>query len=210
MKAILKRDFYQIRKSFLLAFGIIVLSQLQVIIGLIRGHVELDALIFFTMINGMMFASTGYGSYSNDLNTKFLEYMRSMPISLEDYGTEKILLSVIPSTFIISIIMLVFSLRIKTDMNVFLLWAILLLLSLIIGISALVLLVKFGKNSKIARNLLMVVFMIALLSFFAGYFTVQKISLFLNYYVLGILMIAFILILILYKKMWKKEMEALR
>lgn len=210
MKALLKRDFYQLSKNFLFALGIIVLSQIRVIISIFNGYADIESLVFFTIVVGMLFGSAGYASYTNDLDSRFTEYVLSMPISLKDYGTEKILLSIIPSTFIISIIMFVFKLNVKTQLNVFLLWAILLLFSLIIGIGALVLLIKFGKNSKVARNILMVVFMIALLSFFAGFFAAKKISLFLNYYVLGILMIAFVLIIILYKKMWQKEMEALR
>ncbi len=207
MMPLLKRDFYQIRISYLFSLLVVALSQIGFIVSLINGDPDLEGLVFLTLIVGSMFSVSGYNSYTEDLNTNFTEYIRSMPISTKDYGTSKILISILPSVIVVSLLMIFFSIVSDIKINMFMLWAILLLISLNIGLGSLDMLLKFGKNSKMARNFILVVVIIILLSFFGGFFTENAIKTIINPIVLIILMAIFILLLLLFKSIWKREME---
>lgn len=207
MMPLLKRDFYQIRISYLFSLLVVALSQIGFIVSLINGDPDLEGLVFLTLIVGSMFSVSGYNSYTEDLNTNFTEYIRSMPISTKDYGTSKILISILPSVIVVSLLMIFFSIVSDIKINMFMLWAILFLISLNIGLGSLDMLLKFGKNSKMARNFILVVVIIILLSFFGGFFTENAIKTIINPIVLIILMAIFILLLLLFKSIWKREME---
>lgn len=208
MIALMKRDFYQLKHSYALGLGILLFSQMNFLLSLFNGDVDMDNLIFFTLICGILFASNGFSSYLVDLNTDFDEYIKTMPISLDDYGTSKILSSVMPTVIVISLVMIVFKLKTDIAINVFLLWAILVLISLDIGISALTILVKFGSRSTIAKNILMVFFAILLFSFFGGLLTENNVIKITNLYTLAIVMAVFVIVLLLFKKVWNYEMRA--
>ncbi|MET3618339.1 hypothetical protein ABID14_001978 [Peptoniphilus olsenii] len=208
MIALMKRDFYQLKHSYALGLGILLFSQMNFLLSLFNGDVDMDNLIFFTLICGILFASNGFSSYLVDLNTDFDEYIKTMPISLDDYGTSKILSSVMPTVIVISLVMIVFKLKTDIAINVFLLWAILVLISLDIGIGALTILVKFGSRSTIAKNILMVFFAILLFSFFGGLLTENNVIKITNLYTLAIVMAVFVIVLLLFKKVWNYEMRA--
>lgn len=207
MIPILKRDLYQIKKTYIASLLVVAISQIGFIISLISGDPDLEGLVFLTLIVGTMFSVSGYNSYTEDLNTNFSEYVHSLPISTKDYGTSKILISILPSVIVVSLLMIFFSIMADIEINVFMLWAVLLLISLNIGLGSLDILLKFGKNSKISRNFILVTVVLILLSFFGGFFTEEVIRKIINPIVLVILMVLFILLLLLFKKIWKREME---
>lgn len=207
MIALMKRDFYQLKQSYLLGLGILLFSQMNFLLSLFYGNVDMDNLIFVTLICGILFASNGFSSYLIDLNTDFDEYIKTMPISINDYGTSKILSSVMPTVIVISLVMIVFKLKTDIAINVFLLWSILVLISLDIGIGALTILVKFGSRSTIAKNILLVFFAILLFSFFGGILSENNVIKITNVYTLAIVMAVFVIVILLFKKAWNYEMR---
>lgn len=207
MIALMKRDFYQLKQSYLLGLGILLFSQMNFLLSLFNGNVDMDNLIFVTLICGILFASNGFSSYLIDLNTDFDEYIKTMPISINDYGTSKILSSVMPTVIVISLVMIVFKLKTDIAINVFLLWSILVLISLDIGIGALTILVKFGSRSTIAKNTILVFFAILLFSFFGGVLSENNVIKITNVYTLAIVMAVFVIVLLLFKKAWNYEMR---